>query len=180
MLKKVQIPWPPFWLRRPYFNKLLWCFWSRWSTYCSLRHQEATCQSVRTCGPKPNGSSGEVMEVAVVRRESWASAPGSPARSLLPLRSQHMLWPRLDSSTCEQKKQQTLGLHRGRSMGKKNGRHTAIYNLRNWFLSRWGHKSWNQFSSLRYWTPKDKLNKDQAPAFWRNETFCNLVLLSYC
>ena len=48
------------------------------------------------------------MEVALVRRESWASVPGSPARSLLLLRSQHTLWPRLDSSTCEKKKSNKL------------------------------------------------------------------------
>ena len=76
------------------------------------------------------------MEVAVVRRESWASVPGSPARSLLPLRSQHTLWPRLDSSTCEKKKATNFGSSQRRSMGKKNRRHTAICNLSNWFLSR--------------------------------------------
>lgn len=43
----------------------------------------------------------EVEEGAVVRGEAHASVPGSPARNLQLLRSQHVLWPTLDFCTWE-------------------------------------------------------------------------------
>ena len=48
-------------------------------------------------------------------------------------------------------------------------------------FDNYGSKYDENGKEVDWWTPEDKLNKDQAPAFERNETFCNvLVLLSYC